>query len=118
MRHKMGLVFVIVTVAFLAGGCFSMGRKVDLNRVDEIKVGKTTRQQVISMLGTPSTVMRQSGGDSTLMYSYCKTQMSAVNFIPIVGLFCGSADTQTQTVTIRVGPDGIVRDVSSMDGKM
>lgn len=118
MRHRIGLVAVIVAAAVLAGGCFSMGRKVDLNQVDNIQVGKTTKQQVINMLGSPTTVMRQSGGNTTLMYSYSKTQMDAVNFIPIIGLFFGGMDMQSQTVTIQIGPDGIVRDVSSMDGSM
>jgi len=102
---------VILLFGFLVG-CATVGRKIDFNKVDKIKIGVTTQKQVLSYLGSPDTITRQ-GGQIIYMYQYVKVSSRPQNFIPIIGAFASGMDTQSQMVMIKINQDGIVKDVYS-----
>ncbi len=94
----------------LLTGCMSVGQKVDEAKVDQIKKGETTREQVVSLLGPPGHTTRNADGEVTFIYSFLRSTPSAQNFIPGVGLLAGSTNAQQQLVTVVFRPDGIVKD--------
>jgi hypothetical protein len=104
-------------VVFL-GACWTTGRRIDQGNIDRVQIGKTTKEEVLRVLGPPDQVMRSGSGETTMMYNYYRMQMQPSNFIPIVGPFIGGTNTQNQMVMVIVGSDGIVRDITTSEGGM
>lgn len=75
-------------------GCFSVGQEFAGSRVPEIKIGKTTKQEITELFGTP---WRTGMEDGRITWTYGIYKYS---------LF-GADDTQD--LLIRFDPQGIVR---------
>lgn len=92
-------------------GCvgYKTGRKFDDSSVKNIRAGKTTRAEVIQMLGQPPTRNSAGGGKETWMYEYNEIQShaSAITYVPIVGLFAGGGKSTSnqQTLTVQFTGD-------------
>ncbi len=107
---------VSIVLALMLCGCASVGRKLDANQVDQIKKGETTKEQVAQLVGNPDQATKDSDGVTTWLYTYSRATAKASNFIPIVGAFAGGFDTETQSVTVTFGTNGIVSNVISSYG--
>lgn len=97
-------------------GCVTVGRKINQEAVDSIKKEKTTREEVIKLLGSPDQIMKDAKGNITMMYMYIRSTTKPESFIPIVGAFAGGANVQNQTVMITISSDGKVSDVFTTYG--
>ena len=97
-------------------GCATVGRRINQEAVNSIEKGKTTREEVIRLLGSPDQITKDMNGNITMTYMYVRTTTRPETFIPIVGIFAGGADVQNQMVMITIGPDGKVKDVFSSYG--
>jgi outer membrane protein assembly factor BamE (lipoprotein component of BamABCDE complex) len=77
--------FITLTIFFLSlTGCATIdihGHEVDLDQLSKIEVGVTTKEQVVELLGTPSSV--STFGNKTWLYMSEKTQTRAF-FTPVV----------------------------------
>lgn len=102
-----------LVLSVLLTGCVSVGRKIDLEAVAKIEKGKTTRADVLSLLGSPDGITRDGLGNEVLGYTFVRHQTSPVTFVPIVGAFAGGGDVQTQFVSVTVNRAGVVCDVLS-----
>ena len=111
-KHTLSL----AVAAVLLSGCASVGRKLDQTSVDKIQKGITTREQVLQLIGSPEQISKNSAGEVTFQYLYTRASAKAATFIPIVGVFAGGANVQTQSVSISFGADGVVKDVVSSYG--
>jgi hypothetical protein len=109
---KVNIVGVVLAAVMLAG-CVSSGTKVDASQMASFEKGKTTYAQVVQALGPPVSVTNTSDGTRIAVYSYVHSQARAASFIPVVGLFAGGADAQSQAVTFTFGPDGTLKDYST-----
>lgn len=116
-RRPTHYIVLTMIIVFLAA-CWSAGRRIDQGSIDKIQIGKTTREEVVRVLGSPDQVTRTGSGETTMMYSYYRMQMHPSSFIPIVGPFIGGTNTQNQMVMVIVGSDGIVRDITTSEGGM
>ena len=58
---------LIVFLAVLVAGCVSSGRKIDQSAADKIEKGKTTREQVVNLIGSPDRITRTGNGDTIYM---------------------------------------------------
>ena len=47
-------------------GCASAGRKIDSAKVDQIKKGETTREQVLKLMGPPNQITKNSAKLSSI----------------------------------------------------
>ncbi len=106
---------LILLVALLAA-CISMGRKIDQSAADRIEKGKTTRGEVINLIGSPDRITRSASGDTIFMYSYIRATPKPATFIPIVGALVGGSNVQHQMFMVTFGADGVVKDFSSTYG--
>jgi outer membrane protein assembly factor BamE (lipoprotein component of BamABCDE complex) len=106
----------IIILVILLTGCMTMGRKIDQAAADKIEKGKTTREQVVSLVGAPDQITRLGNGDMTFTYSYMRATPKAATFIPIIGIFAGGSDVQHQMFIVTFGPDNIVKDLFSTQG--
>jgi outer membrane protein assembly factor BamE (lipoprotein component of BamABCDE complex) len=126
-RIPMGVWLVCV---LLASGCVSSGNPsvVDQDRISQIKLDISTKEDVRRILGQPNGISRQSGSYSPLYgvpaltsltnvetwnYTHINVDVDAATFIPIVGLFAGGATSNVNTFMVVFDDKGIVRHISS-----
>ena len=79
--------------------------------VSEIKKGVSTKDDVKKVVGEPSKVNFTDNGEEVWDYHYIRSQMRGASFIPVVGIFAGGSDMNTQTLTIRFDKTGIVKEI-------
>lgn len=124
------LVTVWLGLGLLVSGCVSGGNSsvVDQDRVSQIKLNTSAKEDVRRILGKPNSVSRQSGSYSAIpsgppttsltnvevwSYTHISVDVDAATFIPIVGLFAGGATSNINTFTVVFDEQGIVRHISS-----
>lgn len=108
-------VILVIASCFLAG-CVSVGRQIDQSAAAKIEKGKTTREEVIRLIGSPDRVTITSQGDTVFMYSYTRATAKPATFIPVVGALAGGANVQHQMYMVTFGSDGIVKNFVSTYG--
>src|SRR5208283_6056679 len=106
------IVTLLAIIIFLTG-CVTMGRQIDASAVDKIIQGKTTRDEVIALLGPPSTVSKNSNGTMVFVYSYVSATPKPESFIPLVGVFVSGSNVESQMVSVTFGGNNIVKNVTS-----
>jgi outer membrane protein assembly factor BamE (lipoprotein component of BamABCDE complex) len=115
MKRMQGLCMVML-LATLFFGCASVGRKIDQSAVEKIEKGKTTREEVIRLLGSPDNITILGNGDSYLSYNYARAAMKPESLIPIFGAFVGGANVQSQMVMVTIDKNGVVKNILRMQG--
>lgn len=110
------LVIFVLVCLLLVAGCLSAGRKIDQESVDRIKQGETTKAQVLEWLGSPDRIIRDGRGNETFSYHYVRSTTKPQTFIPIIGPFVGGANVQSQFVSVRFGPNGVVNHLLTSHG--
>lgn len=102
-----------VVLAAALAGCATVGTKVTDDHLATLRPGVSTEADAVQMFGPPTVRTRQADGSVLLAYSHVDMRIRPATFIPFVGLFAGGSDTQTNTVSLRFGPDGRLLDTSS-----
>ena len=88
-------------------------RVTDQSVIDKIKIGQTTKEEVQSIMGNPTSIMK-TGAAEKWDYTYQKTNIGAKAFIPFAALSGKSAvGIEYSNATISFDKNGIVADVSS-----
>lgn len=109
---------LLATGTVLIGGCvFASGSKAAANTEAraQIQNGKTTKQEVFALLGTPNGKSQCANGEEMWTYSYARTKARATNFIPLAGAFVGGADSQANSYFVTFGTNGMVSRTSEFD---
>ncbi len=120
MRVRFVLIALIVSclAAVLVTGCVSAhGNKKagDMQARAQIQKGKTTKQEVVGLLGIPGGRMDIQNGEQMYSYSYIRTKVRATTYIPIINLLFGGAKTESHSVSYTFDTNGIVKAVSEFD---
>ena len=89
-------------------GCATSGKPIAQDKVLQIKEGITTKQEVLALLGNPSSDTLNGDGKEILMYMYVNYKTRASTFIPVVGLMTGGGDMKQQSVQILIDKTGKV----------
>lgn len=107
---KIGLCFLAI---FLMFGCASVGNKQITNDelISQIKIGETTKPEVKQKIGEPTKVTFTDNNEEIWEYVYTHSQMRAASLVPVVSIFAGGADVDTQTLTIRFNKEGQVKEI-------
>ena len=108
----------IVLLAAFVGGCASTGTKVETAQVNQFKRGVTTQADVIAALGEPNTRATLEDGSSQIGYVHAEMTTKAATFIPIVGMFAGGMDTQSNAVNFIFDANGKLKSTSSSSSAM
>jgi outer membrane protein assembly factor BamE (lipoprotein component of BamABCDE complex) len=116
-RVLKNFLLVIAFVSYLSG-CASVGHKIDTAAANKIEKGKTTREEVGMLLGSPDQVTRTGSGDTVYVYRYARVTAKPQSFIPIFGVLAGGANVQNQMVMVTFGPDNVVKNFISSQGGM
>ena len=107
--------YAFLCLFLLISGCASAGVQVKPEQLAALRPGVTTMNDAISRLGSPTGRAISSDGSVTLTYVYSHTQVRPETFIPYIGAFVGGADTQSNAVSLKFGPDGKLIEYSSSD---
>lgn len=121
----MAPLLLLASIVVLSG-CATSGNPAVSNEglISQIKIGVSTKDDVRRLLGQPNVVSRgssaisvigtiQSATSETWNYTYVNVESSPATFIPIVGLFAGSATAQTDSVTVTFDDKGIVQHITT-----
>ncbi len=100
--------FLAGLIGLFLAGCATVGKPIEQSKIQQIKEGITTKQEVIQLLGKPFMVNLTSDGKSILMYQYVKVKNKATNFVPVVNIFAGGMDMNQQILQILLDKNDIV----------
>jgi len=105
----------LLTIALLLvlSACVSAGTKAikDAGVVSKIEVGKSTRSDVVALLGYPiaATHKGQGLGEGTWHYYYATTYPNATAFIPGVKALTSNLNETTRVLSVSFNRDGTVK---------
>jgi len=88
----------------------SSGTKVEQSAVSKIIKGKTTKSEVIALLGNPMSASLTGNGKEIDTWSYAHTQVKGSAFVPVVGVFAGGPDMKLQTFQVILNKNKVVED--------
>ena len=108
----MRTIILVTFIAFaaLCGGCASSGTKVEQSALSKIIKGKTTKSEVIALLGNPMSAQLTGNGKEIDTWSYAQAQAKGRSFIPVVGAFVGGSDMKLQTFQVILNKNKVVED--------
>lgn len=106
---------LLIAIALSSTNCASMGRRIDSEAASKIRVGRTTKQQVLNLLGSPDGSSINGRGETTWTYSYHGAQMKPESFIPYVGPLVGGSKMQQQSTRVVFSSGGVVKDFTNSE---
>lgn len=82
-------------LAILLAGCATSGQRITQDKMDQVINGQTTRADLITLFGAPTSETYNSDGSQLLAWGYAH-----IGFMGI--------GTEVQSLAVKVGPDGRV----------
>jgi outer membrane protein assembly factor BamE (lipoprotein component of BamABCDE complex) len=104
----------LAAIAFQGCASSSYGPKLDQATADTIIRGKTTRAELIAKFGQPAMSTSGPGGVEYMAWNYSDINISASNFIPVVGTFVGKRETKSGNLRVTLNKDKVVEDYHFM----
>jgi outer membrane protein assembly factor BamE (lipoprotein component of BamABCDE complex) len=119
---------LLLIVVLSLAGCYSQGSTNIKNQelIDQVKLGKSTTDDVRRLFGEPNGVTRSSSqvanpADSTKMitlvewwsYIHASSQTDAKSFIPVVGAFIDSSTYETNQFMVGYDIKGVVQHITT-----
>jgi len=87
--------FLIFCLLPIMACCATTGQQFDMNAADRIKIGISTNDDVVALLGKPSSVFKNGNGIVIMNYDFVRAASGA---------------PEPQSFTFAIAPDGKVRD--------
>ncbi len=103
-----------IVAAFLMLGlsaCATSGTMVTEQQTSSFEEGVTTELEIREVLGEPTTITT-STEERTLIYTGIKYRTKAATYVPVVGIFAGGSDAQSTSVIFKIGPDGVLEEMT------
>lgn len=104
--------FSIATIAIILSGCAStVGNDFDGSKINKISIGKSTKENVSSLMGSPYGKNSSANGTSIWTYQLIKSDshLTAMSFVPIVGAIKGGEiESSTRLLVIGFNKSNIV----------
>ena len=102
---------IAAMLALTLGGCATSGTKINDAQMATIEKGKTTYDELVARLGTPTTLTALEDGSRVATYAYAKGNSAAL--VPVVGLFAGGFKVDGITRTFIFDQSGVLKDYST-----
>ncbi len=114
---RAGMCVLLLAGAMTMSGCLAGGSSnvtttgtfVSGETLDSIRAGESTRDDVISALGSPSSKSKLESGGEVWRYTYTRVKQSSGYILFVFG--GRDTDVKTSTASVRFRPDGIVEKV-------
>lgn len=104
----------IVVSSILATGCASVGNE-SLRKESEASVGqkivqgKTTKNEIRGMFGSPTKTTFTDGGLEIWNYDFSNVSADAISYVPIVNLFGASASGKKKELVVMYDQADVVK---------
>lgn len=120
MKNLLTIVtFILIAFAStLSIGCASAGTMVEQSAVEQIERGKTTKAEVLALLGPPMSNSLMGDGREMMIWSYTYAQAKTASFIPVVGIFAGGTEMDMTTFQVIFDENDIVEDYLWSQGQI
>lgn len=121
--------FTLIVMNFTFASCVTSGNPTAAREdlISQIKIGETTKEDARRMFGQPTVMSRHSGAmfpglpgspnpNSNVEvwnYTHMNTEVDPVTFIPVIGMFAGSATSKMSQLTVTFDEQGIVRHIQT-----
>jgi len=107
--------FILVTLILiiLTGCSHQLGnvRASDNEVVSKIQAGKTTRDEVLFLVGQPNKKSISSSGEETWEYYFMDVRIQPTWFVPIVNMVATCHKTYRYFLTVNFGKNSVVKEV-------
>lgn len=126
-------ILLVAGLLTLLTGCISGGNPSirDEAATAQIKIGTTTKEEVRTLLGKPTSIGRGSGNLSLGVslpvspqasyevwnYTHINVETNPAAFIPIIGLFFLGSTVSTASMTIHFDEQGIVKHLDTAESQ-
>lgn len=104
----LGLVIVALLSACATSGNVKMKDQTQSSISQQITEGKTTKSDVINILGQATKVGLTNEGTEVWTYEHSRATPHARNFVPFVRLVSSGADVKTKQLVIEFNKDSVV----------
>ena len=105
---------LLISGALMISGCMvqSGNRQLDdPNAINQIEKGKSTKDDVRRLIGSPPVVTFNDKNEEIWTYLRYKMSQNAASCIPCVGLFAGQTSQEQTQVTVKYDTNGVVNAV-------
>ena len=114
MRKKVTIFLCFLLITSCAT---TTGKRIDGTKIGEIKKGRTTRTEVISLFGNPENITNSADGTTVFTYSFASAGATPVSYIPVIGLFAGGMNIENESLLITFDENNTVKDYTYSKGK-
>ncbi len=101
----------LIVLALLLAGCTTfqsgMGQKIDPEKIAAIRIGQTTKNDILGAFGNPHSISTTSGGNEVYKFVYMNTKSETGIILPTI-----KVDTEYQELNVTF-KDNVVVDFSS-----
>lgn len=107
----------------LVSGCAVKAGNETLGKMEKTQIdskivkGKTTKEEIKSIMGDPDRTDFDNNGNEKWIYVHIRRDAKAVNFIPIVSMFVKGTNDTTKTLIVLFNEDGTVKNYIASDAK-
>lgn len=107
---KLAVLAAVLVLAGCAGaGNESLRSETESTVSTKVVEGKTTKDEIRNMFGSPQKTEFTDGGLEIWRYEFAKMHGDAVNFIPVVNLFGSSASGTKKELVVMFDSNNVVK---------
>lgn len=102
------LTLIVLSGCSSTAGNQSIKNETQQSIASKIFKGQTTKQDILQQFGEPTRKTAVDSNEDMWFYSIMNSNMSAVSYIPILGLFSNGTDMKSKALTITFERDKVV----------
>lgn len=101
------LIIIVLSGCASTAGNQSIKNETQQSIASKILKGRTTKQDILQQFGEPTLKTTIGTDEDMWSYSIMNSDMSAMSYIPIVGLFSNGTDMKSKNMTITFAGDKV-----------
>lgn len=101
------LIIIVLSGCASTAGNQSIKNETQQSIASKILKGRTTKQDILQQFGEPTRKTTIGTDEDMWSYSIMNSDMSAMSYIPIVGLFSNGTDMKSKNLTITFAGDKV-----------
>ena len=105
----LGLALALALCGCMSSGNDTLRKETELSVSKKMVEGQTTKAEVRGMFGSPLKTTFTDGGLEIWTFELSKVSADAVSYIPLVGLFGGSASGTKKELVVLFDDNGVVK---------
>ncbi|QUS56356.1 outer membrane protein assembly factor BamE [Pseudovibrio brasiliensis] len=113
-------IMISVALAASLAACASVGnenirKETAATVATKLTKGKTTKDDVAKLFGSPDTVDFSDSGNEIWKYQHVRSQPKVENFIPVVDILAGGQDLQKKELALFFNSRGVLKNYTMLE---